>query len=78
MEVKINVHEAKTKFSKLLARVNAGEEFIIAKAGTPVARLIPVKRLRSKRIPGSAKGKVVVAEDFNAPLPEELIKEFEK
>ncbi|MBZ4687690.1 MAG: hypothetical protein PWQ96_83 [Clostridia bacterium] len=74
---KINIHEAKTYFSKLVARVNDGEVFIIAKAGKPVARLVPIKEKVSKRSPGSAKNKVVVAPDFNAPLPEELLKEFE-
>lgn len=74
---KINIHEAKTHFSKLVARVNDGEVFIIAKAGKPVARLVPIKEKVSKRSPGSAKNKVVVAPDFNAPLPEELLKEFE-
>jgi prevent-host-death family protein len=74
----INIHEAKTHFSKLLTRVRAGEEIIIAKAGKPVARLIPIGQISKNRIPGSAKGKVVVAEDFDAPLSESILNTFEK
>lgn len=72
----VNIHEAKTHLSKLLARVGAGEEIIIAKAGKPVARLVPVAK--QHRVPGSAKGKIIVADDFNAPLPETVMEEFEK
>ncbi|WP_028308169.1 type II toxin-antitoxin system Phd/YefM family antitoxin [Desulfitibacter alkalitolerans] len=75
---KINVHEAKTHFSKLVARVINGEEFIIAKAGKPVARLLPIKEKASKRLPGSAKGKIFISPDFNSPLPEDMLKEFEE
>ncbi|MEW6624999.1 MAG: type II toxin-antitoxin system Phd/YefM family antitoxin [Bacillota bacterium] len=75
---KINVHEAKTHFSKLVARVISGEEFIIAKAGKPVARLLPIKEKASKRLPGSGKGKIFINPDFNSPLPEDMLKEFEK
>ena len=60
MSVKINVHDAKTQFSQLLARVGEGEEVIIAKAGKPVARLVPVGKKHKHRIPGSAKNKVVI------------------
>jgi prevent-host-death family protein len=74
----INIHEAKTHFSKLLTRVRAGEEIIIAKAGKPVARLIPIGQISKNRIPGSAKSKVVVAEDFDAPLSESILNTFEK
>ncbi len=51
----VNIHEAETHFSRLLARVHTGEEIIIAKAGTPYAKLVPLKQI-SKRIPGIAKG----------------------
>lgn len=74
----VNIHEAKTHFSKLLARVQAGEEIIIAKAGMPVARLVPVKERVARRVPGSAKGRISVSPDFNAPLPERVIEEFEQ
>jgi prevent-host-death family protein len=73
----VNVHEAKTHLSRLLARVAAGEEIIISKAGTPVARLVPFHGLRKKRVPGLDHGKVWIAEDFDAPLPPEIQKLFE-
>lgn len=78
MPEKVNIHEAKTHFSKLIARVNKGEEIIIAKGGTPVARLVPVKGHPAERVPGSGKGKVIIAPDFDDPLPESIMKEFEK
>jgi len=68
-----NIHEAKTQFSKLLQRVLAGEEIVIAKAGVPVARLIPYTSQPRQRTPGSARGKIWIAPDFNAPLPAELL-----
>jgi len=72
MLLKVNVHEAKTNLSKLLAQVEEGKEVIIARAGKPVARLVPIERQTAQRIPGSAKGKLVVANDFDAPLPEDI------
>ena len=73
----VNVHEAKTHLSRLLARVASGEEIIIAKAGKPVARLTPWRPKTPDRTPGSARGKVWMAPDFDAPLPEELLDAFE-
>ena len=78
MPSKVNIHEAKTQFSKLLKRVGNGEEIIICKAGKPVARLTPMNDGLVKRIPGSAKGEVLVAEDFDAPLPESIMTLFEQ
>ena len=78
MSVKINVHEAKTQFSRLLARVGEGEEIVISKAGKPVARLVPIGKRPKKRIPGSGKNKIIVEEDFNKPLPASILREFEK
>ncbi len=77
METVVNVHEAKTHFSKLLARVMAGEEIIIAKAGKPVARLVPVEKPARPRKPGSARGQIWVAPEFDAPLPESVLQAFE-
>jgi prevent-host-death family protein len=77
MTVTINVHEAKTHFSKLLARVSSGEEIVIAKAGKPVARLVPLAGNLARRAPGSAAGIIHVSDDFDAPLPEALQVEFE-
>jgi len=78
MPVQVNIHEAKTHLSKLLARVKAGEEVIIAKAGKPIARLVPIESHQMRRTPGSARGKVTVAPDFDAPLPEAVLKIFEE
>lgn len=75
--MQVNIHEAKTQFSKLLARLAEGEEVIIAKAGKPVARLVPFAMPLAPRIPGSAKGKITVMPDFNEPLPESIVNEFE-
>ena len=73
MEI-VNIHEAKTNFSKLLARVNSGEEIIIARSGEPCARLVPLKKGK-KRIPGIAKGKVTDA--FFEPLSDEELAKWE-
>jgi prevent-host-death family protein len=70
--MEVNIHEAKTHLSRLLDRVAMGEEVIIAKAGTPVAKLVPVKPHSKKRTLGSAKGEFVVPDDFNDPLPKEI------
>jgi prevent-host-death family protein len=70
--MEVNVHEAKTHFSKLLQRVAMGEEVIIAKAGKPVAKLVPLDDQPKKRTLGSAKGEFIVPDDFNDPLPKEI------
>ena len=78
MAVKFNVHEAKTHFSKILDRVGNGEEIIIAKAGKPVARMVPIASRPAQRVAGSAKGKIVIASDFDSPLPEHMLESFTK
>ena len=66
----VNIHYAKTHLSRLLARVAVGEEITIAKAGEPVARLVPVPREKTgRRVPGSGAGKIVIHDDFDDPLP---------
>ncbi len=70
MQTKVNIHEAKTQFSKLLQRVMNGERIIIAKAGKPIAVLSPFEDAPEKRVPGNDTGKVVICDDFDAPLPE--------
>lgn len=66
-----NIHEAKTHFSKLLERVLNGEEIVIAKAGKPVARILPFAADdTSPRVPGIDKGILIIKPDFDAPLPE--------
>lgn len=77
MTMKVNVHEAKTKFSKLLARVAKGEEVIIMKAGKPVARLVPLTVAAGPRPLGMDAGRFAVPEDFDAPLPADLQASFE-
>ncbi len=74
----VNIHQAKTHLSRLLERVALGEEIVIAKAGKPVARLVRVDRPGVKRVLGTAKGDFVVPDDFDAPLPEEVLAEFFK
>ncbi|MBT3343698.1 MAG: type II toxin-antitoxin system Phd/YefM family antitoxin [Gemmatimonadetes bacterium] len=69
MEV-INVHEAKTHLSKLLQRVEAGEEIIIGRAGQPAAMLVPYKPPQKKRRGGQLKGRIWISPDFDAPDPE--------
>ena len=74
----VNVHEAKTHLSNLLARVAKGEEVVIAKAGRPVARLVPVvKARRMDQLLGVDKGRIWIARDFTAPLPEDVLAAFE-
>ena len=72
----VNVHQAKTQLSRLLARVEAGEEVVIARRGEPVARLVGCKP-QSKRQPDVLKGKVVIPEDFFEPLPEAELSAWE-
>jgi prevent-host-death family protein len=74
---KINVHDAKTHFSRLLDQAEGGAEFVIAKAGRPVARLGPLEASPRKRRLGLLDGKFTIPDDFNAPLPDELLAEFE-
>jgi prevent-host-death family protein len=70
--MEVNIHEAKTNFSKLLKRVALGEEVVIAKAGKPVAKLVSINEKPEKRVIGSAKGEFIVPDDFNDPLPREI------
>jgi len=62
----VNVHEAKTQLSRLLQAVEEGKEIVIARNGTPVAKLVPHVEERKPREPGSAKGKIWIAPDFDA------------
>ena len=68
----VNIHEAKTHFSKLLSRVAKGEEVVIAKAGTPVARLVPLAAKPKQRQLGTERGKIWMAPDFDELPPEFL------
>lgn len=73
----VNIHEAKTNFSKLIDAVGQGEEIVIAKAGKPTARLVPIGGQKPARKPGALKGKMRITDDFDAPLPDDLQAAFE-
>jgi prevent-host-death family protein len=73
----INIHEAKTHLSRIVDEVAAGTEVIIAKAGRPIARIVPLDSGAPKKRLGLLKGKIEVPDDFNAPLPEDLLDAFE-
>jgi prevent-host-death family protein len=71
----INLYEAKTRLSALVEEAAAGAEIIIAKNGRPRARLVAVRPMK-RRKPGSAKGKIRVSADFDAPLPKDVLDGF--
>lgn len=73
----VNIHEAKTHLSKLVAAAEAGEEVVIARAGKPVARLVPYVEVPVKRRFGSMKGRVWTTDAFFEPLPEEELARWE-
>jgi prevent-host-death family protein len=70
VSTQVNIHEAKTHLSRLLERVQAGEEITIAKAGKPIARLSAIHERPKRRIPGLDKGKVIIHANFDDPIPE--------
>jgi prevent-host-death family protein len=75
-EPTINVHEAKTHLSRLLERVEAGEELVIARAGRPVARLVPFRQRTMPREPGVWRGSIKLADDFDQ-TPESVLDDFQ-
>jgi prevent-host-death family protein len=72
----VNLYEAKTRLSRLVEQAADGEEIIIAKAGRPRARLVSMGRPGRSRKPGAWKGRVVIAANFDAPLPKKLLAAF--
>ena len=74
--MEVNIHQAKTHLSRLLQRVAGGEEITIAKAGVPVARLVPVQSANGKRKLGRDTGLIKIADDFDAPLPPDVLAGF--
>jgi len=76
--ITVNVHEAKTHLSRLLAKVAGGDEVVFARGGKPVARLVPVQKARRMDdLLGIDRGRLWIAEDFDGPLPEEIVAAFE-
>jgi prevent-host-death family protein len=73
----VNVHEAKTRFSRLLRRVAAGEEITIANRGVPVARLVPVPAEVTTRKLGFFRGQMTIPDDFDTPLAADILDAFE-
>lgn len=73
--IQVGVHEAKTTLSELLRRVSAGEEVTITRSGEPIARLVPVQR-QAPRVLGADRGVFEVPDDFDAPLPDDVLDAF--
>jgi len=78
MAVEVNVHEAKTHLSRLLDQALDGEEVIIMRAGRHLVRLTPVETAPFQRKLGTAKGEIFISDDFDDPLPDDILDEFEK
>ena len=76
MRTIVNIHAAKTHLSRLVDRVAEGEEIIIARAGKPVARLGPLNKTPRRPKPGLMRGRIIIAKDFDAPLPTQLLDAF--
>lgn len=72
----VNIHQAKTHLSRLVEDAAQGEEIVIAKAGQPRARLVPCQRPTKRRVLGRVKGQIEIGDDFDAPLPEDLLRAF--
>ena len=73
----VKLYEAKTRLSELVERAAAGEEIVIAKGNTPMARLMPLRVVTPECVPGRWAGKLMIAEDFDAPLSDEMLAAFE-
>jgi prevent-host-death family protein len=78
MSVEVNVHEAKTHLSRLLEQAMAGEDVVIMRSGRRLVRLTPVESAPFQRRLGTAKGEVVIADDFDDPLPDDILDAFER
>ena len=74
----VNIHEAKTHFSRLVDEAAAGREIIVARAGKPAARLVPLSHRATQRRFGVLKGKIRIRADFMAPLPDDIVDLFER
>jgi prevent-host-death family protein len=69
--IEVNIHEAKTQLSRLIAQAEAGEEVIIARSGEPVVKLVAVSKPSKKRVLGADRGVVIISEDFDDPVDPE-------
>lgn len=78
MTIIVNIHAAKTQLSRLLEQVEEGEEIVIARAGKPIARIVPLVPTRPKRRLGILEGQYTVADNIDDPLPDDLLEEFYK
>jgi prevent-host-death family protein len=80
LEKTVNIHTAKTNLSSLLAEVEGGEEIVIARAGKPVAKLVPIRRNAKasarRKIAGSMRGKIWIGPNFDDPLPDDILAAF--
>lgn len=77
MSTIINIHEAKTHLSRIVEDVAAGAEVVIAKAGRPMARLVPLQSHADRKSLGLLRGRLVVPDDFNSPLSPDVTESFE-
>ncbi len=73
----VNIYDAKTRLSELVDRASSGEEIVIAKAGVPTARLVPLRAAHESRRVGGWAGRMTIAADFDAPLSAEMLADFE-
>jgi prevent-host-death family protein len=73
----VNIHEAKTHLSRLVARVEKGEVITLARDGRPIAKIVPLGAVKGRRSPGTGKGLITISPKFDAPLPRNLQKYFE-
>lgn len=72
----VNIHEAKTHLSRIVEEVATGREVVIAKAGKPIARIVPLEGAKPKHRFGLLAGRIWVADDFDAPLPNDVLRDF--
>jgi prevent-host-death family protein len=75
--MEVNIYAAKSQLSNLVRRAAEGEDIVITRNGEPVARLVPVGRAGTKRKLGRLRGRIRIAEDFDAPLPDDVLAAFE-
>lgn len=74
--MQINIHEAKTHFSKIINQVLKGQEVVIARDGKPLVMLVPYSPEENQRRGGQLKGLIEISDDFDAPLPADILKQF--